>query len=205
MGFLDKVKQQAEQATTKAKEGVAEVQTKRELSQAYNELGQKAHESGLAELLPSLRETVWVGLSAGSMVMTPRIGEDFVGWKPPIGDDSTLGIVNSLDYGSIFWTVDTLGWQGVTNQGNPTGQSVSTVVSRSLNAATPGEIVLNAGRSGDHGRSMNAAHRDPVHAERLKVRDYSAEHFNETFGSTCNGEFLHLQDPIDERCLIDVA
>jgi len=51
-------------------------------------------QSGLAELLPSLRETVWVGLSAGSMVMTPRIGKDFVGWKPPTGSDSTLGIVD---------------------------------------------------------------------------------------------------------------
>jgi dipeptidase E len=50
-------------------------------------------QSGLADLLPSLRETVWVGLSAGSMVMTPRIGEDFVGWKPPTGGDSALGIV----------------------------------------------------------------------------------------------------------------
>ena len=28
-------------------------------------------ESGLADLLPSLTETVWVGLSSGSMVMTP--------------------------------------------------------------------------------------------------------------------------------------
>ena len=51
-------------------------------------------QSGLADLLPSLRETVWVGLSAGSMVMTPRIGADFVGWKPPTGDDRTLGIVD---------------------------------------------------------------------------------------------------------------
>src|SRR6195952_12048 len=51
-------------------------------------------QSGLADLLPSLRETVWAGLSAGSMVMTPRIGEDFVGWKPPTGGDSTLGIVD---------------------------------------------------------------------------------------------------------------
>ncbi len=59
-------------------------------------------ESGLADLLPSLRETVWVGFSAGSMVMTPRIGEDFVGWKPPTGDDSTLGIVDF----SIFPHVD---------------------------------------------------------------------------------------------------
>jgi dipeptidase E len=50
-------------------------------------------ESGLADLLPSL-DLVWVGLSAGSMVMTPRIGEDFVGWKAPTGDDSTLGFVD---------------------------------------------------------------------------------------------------------------
>jgi dipeptidase E len=50
--------------------------------------------SGLADLLPSLSETVWVGLSAGSMVMTPRIGADFVGWKPPTGGDETLGVVD---------------------------------------------------------------------------------------------------------------
>ena len=48
-------------------------------------------QSGLADLLPSLRETVYVGLSAGSMVMTPRIGEDFVGWKPPSGGDENAG------------------------------------------------------------------------------------------------------------------
>jgi len=59
-------------------------------------------QSGLADLLPSLRETVWVGLSAGSMVMTPRIGEDFVGWRPPTGADSTLGVVDF----SIFPHVD---------------------------------------------------------------------------------------------------
>jgi dipeptidase E len=51
-------------------------------------------QSGLADLLPSLHETVWVGLSAGSMVMTPRIGEEFVGWKPPSGGDETLGVVD---------------------------------------------------------------------------------------------------------------
>ncbi len=51
-------------------------------------------ESGLVDLLPSLSETVWVGLSAGSMVMTPRIGEDFVGWKSPTGSDETLGLVD---------------------------------------------------------------------------------------------------------------
>ena len=44
MGFLDKAKQAAEQAATKAKEGVQDVQTKRELGQAYGELGQKTYE-----------------------------------------------------------------------------------------------------------------------------------------------------------------
>ena len=51
-------------------------------------------ESGLADLLPSLQEKVWVGVSAGSMVMTPRIGDDFVSWKGADGDDSTLGVVD---------------------------------------------------------------------------------------------------------------
>jgi len=51
-------------------------------------------DSGLANLLPSLRDTVYVGLSAGSMVMAPRIGEDFVHWRPPSGGDATLGVVD---------------------------------------------------------------------------------------------------------------
>src|SRR5829696_3120101 len=50
-------------------------------------------QSGLAELLPSL-SAVWVGLSAGSTVMTPQIGQDFVGWTPPTGGDETLGVVD---------------------------------------------------------------------------------------------------------------
>jgi dipeptidase E len=50
-------------------------------------------QSGLAELLPSLN-AVYVGLSAGSMVMTPNIGEYFVGWTPPNGGDKTLGFVD---------------------------------------------------------------------------------------------------------------
>ena len=51
-------------------------------------------QSGVADILPSLRETVYVGLSAGSMIMAPNIGEEFVGWKPPTGDDRTLGMVD---------------------------------------------------------------------------------------------------------------
>ena|SRR5579872_6542769 len=52
-------------------------------------------QSGLADLLPSLTDKLWVGLSAGSMVMAPRIGEDFVGWRPPnVEGDETLGLVD---------------------------------------------------------------------------------------------------------------
>lgn len=51
------------------------------------------YKSGLAAILPSLSTTVWVGVSAGSMVMTPRIGQDFVNWEPPGGGDDTLGVV----------------------------------------------------------------------------------------------------------------
>ena len=65
-------------------------------------LGHWMRQSGLADLLPSLAETVYVGFSAGSMVLTPRIGEDFVGWRPPTGDDRTLGVVDF----SIFPHVD---------------------------------------------------------------------------------------------------
>jgi hypothetical protein len=44
MGFLDKAKAAAVEATAKAKEGVEDVQLKRELSQTYNELGKVAFE-----------------------------------------------------------------------------------------------------------------------------------------------------------------
>src|SRR5262245_62153634 len=64
-------------------------------------LGHWMRQSGLADLLPSLGQTVWVGLSAGSMVMTPRIGEAFVTWDSPAGD-RTLGVVDF----SIFPHVD---------------------------------------------------------------------------------------------------
>ncbi len=44
MGLLDKAKAAAEQAAAKAKEGVEDVQTKRELAQAYGELGRTTFE-----------------------------------------------------------------------------------------------------------------------------------------------------------------
>src|SRR5579884_709865 len=51
------------------------------------------HECGLADLFASLNDTVYVGLSAGSMVMAPHVGQEFVGWKPAGGGDRALGMV----------------------------------------------------------------------------------------------------------------
>ncbi len=79
-------------------------------------------QSGLADLLPSLRETVWVGLSAGSMVMTPCIGEDFVGWKPPTGGDERWE--SSISRSSRTWitrTCRTTPWP-TQNDGRPGSQ-----------------------------------------------------------------------------------
>jgi dipeptidase E len=56
-------------------------------------LGHWMRQSGLADLLPAL-QAVYVGMSAGSMVMAPNIGDFFVGWTPPGGSDDTLGLVD---------------------------------------------------------------------------------------------------------------
>src|SRR5215213_855517 len=49
-------------------------------------------ESGLADLLPSLRETVYVGVSAGSIVTAPVFGETYD--DPPFVIDKGLGLVD---------------------------------------------------------------------------------------------------------------
>ncbi len=49
-------------------------------------------ESGFDKIIPTL-DAVYVGLSAGSMVMAPRIGSDFVNWKKEGMSDETCGIV----------------------------------------------------------------------------------------------------------------
>jgi hypothetical protein len=88
MGLLDKAKAAAEQAAAKAKEGVEDVQTKRELSQAYGDLGRLAFglvESGelsndqLDALVARIRaleakaaaEPVPAGAAAGASTDTP--------------------------------------------------------------------------------------------------------------------------------------
>jgi dipeptidase E len=49
-------------------------------------------ESGLAELLPSL-DLVYVGLSAGSLVMSPAVADEFASWTSPAGGEG-LGVVD---------------------------------------------------------------------------------------------------------------
>jgi dipeptidase E len=68
--------------------------------------------SGMDELIPKL-DNVWVGLSAGSMVLTPRIGKDFMTWPPPDGSDRTLGIVDF----SMFPHLDSPGLDENTMEG----------------------------------------------------------------------------------------
>jgi dipeptidase E len=51
-------------------------------------------ESGLAELLPSLGETVYVGISAGSMVTAPIFGETYDDPDTPFVIDTGLGLVD---------------------------------------------------------------------------------------------------------------
>jgi dipeptidase E len=68
-------------------------------------------QSGLADMLPTLGDKVWVGVSAGSMVMTPRIGRQFVGWQPAESDEA-LGVVDF----SIFPHLDYPGWDKNTTE-----------------------------------------------------------------------------------------
>jgi dipeptidase E len=51
-------------------------------------------ESGLADLLPSLRKTVYVGVSAGSMVTAPIFGETYDDPNTPFVIDTGLGLVD---------------------------------------------------------------------------------------------------------------
>ena len=51
-------------------------------------------ESGLADLLPSLRNTVYVGVSAGSMVTAPVFGETYDHPDRPFVIESGLGLVD---------------------------------------------------------------------------------------------------------------
>jgi dipeptidase E len=50
-------------------------------------------ESGLADVLATQYDGVYVGLSAGSMVLAPHVGVDFLRWRPEGGDEA-LGLID---------------------------------------------------------------------------------------------------------------
>ena len=72
-------------------------------------------------------------------------------------DTRTIGIANGLSYGSIRWTVDTLGWEGTSG-----GQSTRTVVSRVLSQPPPRRDRPHARRRPPHG---------PLDARRRRAHD----------------------------------
>jgi peptidoglycan/xylan/chitin deacetylase (PgdA/CDA1 family) len=76
----------------------------------------------------------------GARIIRSVTGRDPRPWfRSPFGDldPRTIRIVNSLGYGSIFWTTGTQGYLGTSG-----GQSASSAVSRVLGSLQPGEIVI---------------------------------------------------------------
>lgn len=51
-------------------------------------------ESGFVELMPSLGDTVWLGVSGGSMALAPSVGAHFIDWLPASGEDRGMGVVD---------------------------------------------------------------------------------------------------------------
>jgi peptidoglycan/xylan/chitin deacetylase (PgdA/CDA1 family) len=88
----------------------------------------------------------------------------------PFGDRDarTIGLANSLSYGSVRWTVDTLGWRGTSG-----GQSVQSVVDRVLSTLQPGQIVLMHLGSHPTDRSTLDADALPVLISELRQRGYT--------------------------------
>ena len=82
-------------------------------------------------------------------------------------DARTIAIVNSLSYGGVRWTVDTLGWQGTSG-----GQSVDTIVRRVLASLTPGQIILMHVGSNPNDNSTLDADALPLVIDELRARGY---------------------------------
>jgi peptidoglycan/xylan/chitin deacetylase (PgdA/CDA1 family) len=80
-------------------------------------------------------------------------------------DARTLGIVHSLGYASVRWTVDTWGWMGLASQ------SVAGAARRVLDGLVPGEIVLmHLGSARD--RSTIDSHALPRIIRAVRARGY---------------------------------
>jgi peptidoglycan/xylan/chitin deacetylase (PgdA/CDA1 family) len=87
----------------------------------------------------------------------------------PFGDRDarTIALVNGAGYGSIRWTVDTLGWKGTSG-----GMTADAVVARVLDTAGAGQIVLmHVGSHPTDGSTLDADALPTVIRE-LRARGY---------------------------------
>jgi peptidoglycan/xylan/chitin deacetylase (PgdA/CDA1 family) len=83
-------------------------------------------------------------------------------------DSRVLGIVNSMGYIGVRWTVDSLGWQGTSG-----GMTVQKVVDRVLAGLQPGEIVLMHVGSHPTDHSMLDAAALPQIVDAIRARGYT--------------------------------
>jgi peptidoglycan/xylan/chitin deacetylase (PgdA/CDA1 family) len=93
-------------------------------------------------------------IDAQETIRTSTYGEPRPWFRFPFGarDTRTIGLTNCQNYGSMRWTVDTLGWKGTSG-----GQSVTTVRNRVLDTLTPGSIVLmHVGSNPDDRSTLDA-------------------------------------------------
>ncbi len=83
-------------------------------------------------------------------------------------DAHTITVVNGLCYVPFRWTVDTLGWKGTSG-----GMTVDKVVTRVLDAAKPGAIVLmHVGSHPTDGSTLDADAL-PTIVRKLRLRGYT--------------------------------
>jgi peptidoglycan/xylan/chitin deacetylase (PgdA/CDA1 family) len=83
-------------------------------------------------------------------------------------NQSLIHMINSLGYGGISWTVDSLGWEGTSG-----GQTVAKVVARVVAAAKPGCIVLMHLGSNPYDGTTLDAHALPTIIAKLRAKGYS--------------------------------
>jgi peptidoglycan/xylan/chitin deacetylase (PgdA/CDA1 family) len=96
-------------------------------------------------------------IDAQDLIRRATGAEERPWFRFPFGarDTRTISLANCLNYGSVRWTVDTLGWKGTSE-----GQSARTVHDRVLNTLVPGQIVLM--HVGSHPRDRSTLDADAL-------------------------------------------
>jgi len=85
-------------------------------------------------------------------------------------DSRTIGVVNGAGYVAVRWTVDSLGWQGLSGRDLP--HATQAVADRVMAAARPGQIVLmHVGSNPDDHTTLDAAAL-PTVIDRLRADGY---------------------------------